>query len=403
MSTASQQQEEQLEQQQRNKQLRSSPVLVQNHQSDVPCILDFSFNQSYECLVAGTDRGFRIYDCSRANPVELRGRVFEKGKDCGGGLGVVEKLFPTSIYALVGGGSHPQYPPNKVMIWDDRLGRCTGELAFKSSEVVRAVRLHRELAFVVFERKILVFDFFKFKLLYQFETTANPKGLCEVSDVSASFVLVSPGLKKGQARVEHYDATSSITRTISKWFISAHDSTIACFALSMDGKLLATASAKGTLVRIFNASNGILLQEVRRGTDRAEIYCIAFSPDVRWLAVSSDKGTVHVFSLNVIDNSLCSASQDINLSASSNPSLVSRYFMKGLLPGYFCSEWSLAQFRSLHKGVQYLVAFGGKMHTILIFGIDGSFCQCQFDPMTGGEMTQLECSNFLTAKQDQDF
>lgn len=41
------------------------------------------------------------------------------------------------------------------------------------------------------------------------------------------------------------------------------------------------------------------LQELRRGADPACIYSLAFSRgDVpEWLAVSSDKGTVHVFSL----------------------------------------------------------------------------------------------------------
>lgn len=39
--------------------------------------------------------------------------------------------------------------------------------------------------------------------------------------------------------------------------------------------------------------------QVRRGVDRAAIHCLAFSSTVQWLAVSSDKGTVHVFSLKV--------------------------------------------------------------------------------------------------------
>lgn len=39
--------------------------------------------------------------------------------------------------------------------------------------------------------------------------------------------------------------------------------------------------------------------QVRRGSDRAEVYSIALSPNVQWLAVSSDKGTVHIFSLRV--------------------------------------------------------------------------------------------------------
>lgn len=38
---------------------------------------------------------------------------------------------------------------------------------------------------------------------------------------------------------------------------------------------------------------------MRRGSDNAEIYSIALSPNVQWLAVSSEKGTVHIFSLRV--------------------------------------------------------------------------------------------------------
>jgi hypothetical protein len=47
------------------------------------------------------------------------------------------------------------------------------------------------------------------------------------------------------------------------------------------------------------------LQELRRGTEPAHIHSIAFSKHCDWLAVSSDKGTVHVFALgpNVVTGS----------------------------------------------------------------------------------------------------
>jgi hypothetical protein len=52
-------------------------------------------------------------------------------------------------------------------------------------------------------------------------------------------------------------------------------------------------------VRIFSTADGTKLRELRRGSDPAAIYCLAFSrgdlPD--WVAVTSDKGTAHVFSL----------------------------------------------------------------------------------------------------------
>jgi WD40 repeat protein len=43
----------------------------------------------------------------------------------------------------------------------------------------------------------------------------------------------------------------------------------------------------------------VFIFQVRRGVDKAEIYSIALSPNLQWLAVSSDKGTMHIFSLRV--------------------------------------------------------------------------------------------------------
>jgi len=216
-------------------------------------LLFVSFNQDYGCFACGTESGFRIYNVDPFK--ETFRRVFT-----GGGIGIVEMLFRCNLLALVGGGRSPRYPPNKVMIWDDHQDRCIGELSFRSD--VKAVKLRRDRVVVVLATKAYVYRFSDLKLLDQINTQANPKGLVALCAHAANNVLALPGLSKGHVRLELYDLRKSTV-------ITAHESDVAMLALSADGSLLATASDKGTLLRIFSTHTGALQKELRRGVDRA--------------------------------------------------------------------------------------------------------------------------------------
>ncbi|WOH06856.1 hypothetical protein DCAR_0626285 [Daucus carota subsp. sativus] len=379
-----------------------SNVETDGSNNDETELLYASWNQDYGCFAAGTSRGFRIYNC---DPFKETFRRDHKS----GGFGIVEMLFRCNILALVGGKANTQYPPNKVIIWDDHQSRCIGEFSFRSE--VRAVKLRRDRVVVVLEHKIYVYNFMDLKLLHQIETVANPKGLCCLSHQMNTSVLACPGIRRGQVRVEHFGL--HMTKVIQ-----AHDAQIACITMTMDGLILATASTKGTLIRIFNTMDGTRLQEVRRGVDRADIYSIALSLNVQWLAVSSDKGTIHIFSLRVRgagedpsfqsspvkstsflhQNSSSSLDALISPSAGENPGS-SLSFMKGVLPKYFSSEWSFARFH-IPECTQFIAAFGSQ-NTLVIVGMDGSFYRCSFDPVNGGEMVQQEYVRFLKNESRQ--
>lgn len=291
------------------------------------------------------------------------------------------------------------------MIWDDHQNRCIGELSFRSE--VKAVKLRRDRVVVVLESKIYVYNFADLKLVDHIETTSNPKGLCALCPYSSNTVLVCPGLQKGHVRVELYDLKKT-------QLIPAHETNLACFALNFDGTRLATSSELGTLIRIFDTQTGTSLQEVRRGADKAEIYSIAFNNNSQWLACSSDKGTIHVFRMlsppTTIPEGEAKAAPAAAAAASTAVATVnpdepkvnprsSLSFISKILPKYFSSEWSFAQFRV--PDIRCIVAFGSEPHSIIVVGADGSFYKALFDPdKPGQECAQEHYDRFIKVPEE---
>lgn len=136
-------------------------------------------------------------------------------------------------------------------------------------------------------------------------------GLVALATEEGSSLLAFPGRQPGQVqlvRLPPLDSSSpplppapshdpSTTPFPSVSIILAHTTPLSALSTTLSGSLLATASSKGTLVRVWDANSATLVKELRRGTDSAEIFGIAFRKDGGALCVSSDKGTVHVWDL----------------------------------------------------------------------------------------------------------
>lgn len=160
-------------------------------------------------------------------------------------------------------------------------------------------------------------------------------------NIDEQVVLIFPSVQKGHVTVVRGS-------TGGGKIFSAHDGAIAALALSPNGNYYATASDKGTLIRIFKVATGQLLYELRRGTDRAQIWSICFSSDSNRVGVTSDKGTLHIFTLP--DSSQSFDNFDRNSPISAVP-LVNRRINE-----YLSSLRSLAQY-SVGEG-RSQVAFG---------------------------------------------
>lgn len=99
-----------------------------------------------------------------------------------------------------------------------------------------------------------------------------------------------------QTQPKYPMASTKPTANIS--IIPAHTSPLFCLVTNTNGTKCASASDKGTLIRVFDTGSSKLLNEFRRGVDRAEIYSIAFNSDSTRICAGSDKGTVHIFNLD---------------------------------------------------------------------------------------------------------
>lgn len=79
--------------------------------------------------------------------------------------------------------------------------------------------------------------------------------------------------------------------------VEAHRSPLACITLNGDGTLLATASDKGTIIRVFSVPDGRKLYQFRRGSMPSRIYSMTFNTTSTLLSVSSSTETIHIFKL----------------------------------------------------------------------------------------------------------
>ncbi|KAA1466227.1 hypothetical protein DENSPDRAFT_831002 [Dentipellis sp. KUC8613] len=305
-------------------------------------LFDIRLDSDSRIFTTSTPAGFAIY---RTYPLQL----LRKHEVTGGTLAAVVPLHTSSLLFLLGGGRSPRYPPNKVILWDEVSGQEVAELEFR--EKVRGLACRRGWLAVALRRRVVVFEVGKAVTRYaEWDTCDNPRGLLTLATGTSATLLAIPGRQTGHVQLIHLppcrppesaEAPPSTPRRTtpaaagkhSQTIIVAHNTALTTLAVPPSGRLLATTSLRGTLVRIWDTATGKQVRELRRGSDQAEIYGVAFRPDESEICVWSDKGTIHIFALT------------IGSGTSNRQSTLSSLTSYLPLPKYFESEWSYAQFR----------------------------------------------------------
>ncbi|KAI1291789.1 WD repeat domain phosphoinositide-interacting protein 2 [Halotydeus destructor] len=241
-----------------------------------------NFNQDCSSLAIGTKTGYKLYTFSK-DPEKLE-KIYEDATE---DICIVERLFSSSLVAIVSLSS-----PRKLKVC--HFKRNTEICNYSYSNTILAVKLNRQRLVVCLEESLYFHNIRDMKLLHTIrDTPPNASGLCALSANSDSCFLAYPG-HHSSGEVQIFDALN-LTNKIT---IPAHDNPLAAIAFDASGLKLATASDKGTVIRVHSVTDGQCIYEFRRGYARCvTIYSLCFSADSLFLCASSNTETVHIFKL----------------------------------------------------------------------------------------------------------
>ncbi|KAI0747224.1 WD40 repeat-like protein [Daedaleopsis nitida] len=408
-----------------------------------PNMLFANFNQDFTCISVGTKKGYSITNC------DPFGRVYTMND---GARGTVEMLFCTSLLALVGAADHPQSSPRKLQIVNTKRQSMICELLFPSS--ILAVKLNRKTLVIVLEVEIYIYDISNMKLLHVIETPPNPNAIVALSPSADNSYLAYPSQVPSPALAQTSSAQqpaqpssapstgdvllfSTRSLTVAN-VIQAHKSPISFLSINSTGTLLATASDKGTVIRVWSIPGAEKLYQFRRGTREARIYSINFNLVSTLLVVSSAHDTVHIFKLGQgrgagvgaqspaspagsIDSREGSQGLDGGYDAyvdkkkgSSVSSTLRRKSLHltknltssvgGYLPNTLTEMWEpsrdFAFLRLPTSGARCIAALSGTMPQVMVLSSEGYFYSYNIDLENGGECSLMKQYSLLDSADE---
>jgi len=248
------------------------------------------FNQDKEYLVRIEDDGFSVYltkSTQRIHHREYRGE-----------LKIVEMYFQTNMFMIV-----ERSQPKSVLVFDDYTDSVKAQIDLESD--VLAIRMTRDWLLIATASEALIYSILDLRLCGTYPSD-NPNGIL----ANSGSLTALPASDMGQIALinlqdfthDHEASFEVLVRTVAEHAVTG-------IAVSEDGARMATASEKGTVIRIWDVSTGNRLQELFRGTEPAMINDMNFHANSEQLCVASEKeeeGTVHIFNLCSVE--VCPAS-----------------------------------------------------------------------------------------------
>lgn len=244
----------------------------------------YSFSRQGETVVACTTLGFILYDTTQNQPTFTFDREHRQTN-----FGI--HLEGTTLILFCGVRNQRFFSDKSLCVYDYSTRRSILDIEY-GEPVLRIIPLRRMFA-VCFASEIRVYKFDPIGLFIQLRCNPNELAPCDFCDRNDSYVVAYGGPAPGQMTIKAIETSGGHER-----IISAASHQLSMIRFNPNGSTIATASVQGTLIRIYNSDTGDCIHELRRGSFSATIQSIAFTAANDKLAVTSSKGTLHIFSLS---------------------------------------------------------------------------------------------------------
>jgi len=351
-------------------------------------LLFVNFNQDKSSLALGSRYGYKLFSLSSIEKLEEI-HDYDKCDVC-----IVERLFSSSLVAIVSLSA-----PRKLKVCHFKKG--TEICNYSYPNTILAVRLNRVRLLVVLEESLYIHNIRDMKVLHTIrDTPPNPNGLCALSDNSDNCYLAYPGSSQ-IGEVQIFDGVN--LRAVS--MIPAHDTPVAALAFNPNATLLATASEKGTVIRVFSIPDGGKLFEFRRGVKRCvHINCLAFSNDSMFLASSSNTETVHIFKLESEKEKPEGDEGSSWMGYFGKALMTPASYLPSNVTDVFSQGRAFAIAKLPHAGLRNVCALAviQKLLRILVASADGYLYMYNLDPQEGQECPMLRQHPLLPGDEEHD-
>ncbi|XP_073350220.1 WD repeat domain phosphoinositide-interacting protein 1 isoform X2 [Pagrus major] len=345
-----------------------------------------SFNQDSTSLALGTKTGYKLFSLTMVEKLDC---IHESETP---DVYIVERLFSSSLVVVVSTNM-----PQRMNIYHFKKGTEICNYSYPND--ILAVKLNRQRLVVCLEESIYIHNIKDMKLLKTLlNTPSNPSGLCALSINHSNSYLAYPGSATiGEIIV--YDANSLNTVTM----IPAHDSPLAALTFNSSATKLASASERGTVIRVFSIPEGLRLFEFRRGMKRyVNISSLSFSHDGQFLCASSNTETVHIFKLEQVGPSGGDEAATWTAYVGKMFSAASSYF-PAQVSGMMSQDRAFATVHLLTSGQRNVctLAMIQKLPRLLVATADGQLFIYNIDPLDGGECMLAHKHRLFGVDDDQ--